>query len=79
MNGFVEDLEKVVTELYDIQVMLTNNGQKDGDDVVKIARQIQDLESHVNTAIITEKSVRKAQDNNLGKEMDRFAKQMVAI
>lgn len=59
--------------------MLANNGQKDGEDVVKVARQINDLEAHVNTAIITEKSVRKAQDKYLAEEVDKFNKQMTAI
>jgi hypothetical protein len=39
-----------------------------------VARQINDLEAHVNTAIITEKSVRKAQDKYLAEEIDRFSK-----
>jgi hypothetical protein len=79
MNGFVEDLEKVVNELYDIQTLLQNNGQRDGEDVVKVTRQINDLEAHVNTAIITEKSVRKAQDKFLSDEIDKFNKQMTAV
>ena len=58
---------------------MANNGQKDGEDVVKVARQINDLEAHVNTAIITEKSVRKAQDKYLAEEVDKFNKQMTAI
>jgi hypothetical protein len=38
MNGFVEDLEVVTQELFSIQTLLANNGQKDGEDVVKVAR-----------------------------------------
>ena len=72
MNGFVEDLEKVVNELYDIQTVLQSNGQSSGDDVVKLSRQLHDLEAHLNTSIITEKSVRKAQDKYLAEEIDRF-------
>lgn len=45
----------------------------------KYSKQINDLEAHLNTSIITEKSVRKAQDKYLAEEIDRFTKQMVVI
>lgn len=35
---------------------------------------ITDLEAHINTSIITEKSVRKAQDRHLAEEMDAIVK-----
>jgi len=35
---------------------------------------ITDLEAHINTSIITEKSVRKAQDRHLAEEMDGIFK-----
>ena len=38
-----------------------------------------DLEAHLNTSIITEKSVRKAQDKYLAEEIDKFARQMAVI
>lgn len=42
-------------------------------------KQIHDLEAHLNTSIITEKSVRKAQDKHLAEELDKFNKQMNVI
>jgi len=45
----------------------------------KYSKQINDLEAHLNTSIITEKSVRKAQDKYLAEEIDRFTKQMSVI
>ena len=37
-----------------------------------ILKQLNDLEAHLNTSIITEKSVRKAQDKYLAEEIDKF-------
>lgn len=39
-----------------------------------MARQINDLEAVLNTSIITERSVRKAQDKNLAEELDKLRK-----
>lgn len=70
MNGFVEDLENIVAELYEIQNRLDSgqvgsaaggSGPKtSGVDPGDMAKQLHDLEAHLNTSIITEKSVRKA-------------------
>lgn len=76
MNGFVEDLENIVNELYEVQNRLDggagaamapprnyNNSSSiniQGGDAGDIAKQLHDLEAHLNTSIITEKSVRKA-------------------
>lgn len=38
-----------------------------------------DLEAHLNTSIITEKSVRKAQDKYLAEEIDKFGRQMAVV
>ena len=85
MNGFVEDLENIVNELFEVQQKLDNggvglgggSGAQEGSD--NIAKQLHDLEAHLNTSIITEKSVRKAQDKYLAEEIDKFGKQMSAI
>jgi hypothetical protein len=61
-NGFVEDLEKVVNEVYSMQVKVDESDKGIKDESAKIAKQVADLEAHINTSIITEKSVRKAQD-----------------
>lgn len=84
MNGFVEDLENIVNELFEVQQKLDNGGAvgsvgagQEGSE--SMAKQLHDLEAHLNTSIITEKSVRKAQDKYLAEEIDKFAKQMNAI
>ena len=70
MNGFVEDLENVVNELYELQQKIESgeigvsggNGES-GEQALPtegILKQLNDLEAHLNTSIITEKSVRKA-------------------
>ena len=44
--------------------------QKIVEDNTRSQKMITDLEAHINTSIITEKSVRKAQDRHLAEEMD---------
>jgi hypothetical protein len=79
MNGFVEDLENVVNELYEVQTKLDKGNKNDKETPDAIAKQLHDLEAHLNTSIITEKSVRKAQDKYLAEEIDKFSKQMSVI
>jgi predicted nucleic acid-binding Zn-ribbon protein len=79
MNSFVDDLENVVNELYEIQTKMDGGGAGAGETNEKYSKQINDLEAHLNTSIITEKSVRKAQDKYLAEEIDRFTKQMSVI
>lgn len=74
MNSFVDDLENVVNELYEIQTKMDGGNAGSGEMNEKYAKQINDLEAHLNTSIITEKSVRKAQDKYLAEEIDRFTK-----
>jgi hypothetical protein len=59
-NGFVEDLEKIVNEVYAMQVKVDDGDRKIKDESVKLNKAVHDLEAHINTSIITEKSVRKA-------------------
>lgn len=92
MNGFVEDLENIVNELYEVQSRLDGGAggppqrnyqassiNINGADAGDIAKQLHDLEAHLNTSIITEKSVRKAQDKYLAEEIDKLCKQMAHI
>ena len=83
MNGFVEDLENVVNELYEVQTKIDSGAigaNKNNDEAPDaLSKQLHDLEAHLNTSIITEKSVRKAQDKYLAEEIDNFQKQMSAI
>ena len=59
MNDFVEDLEKVVSEVYELQTKNDASGGQ-GQMSEALMKQLNDLEAHVNTSVITEKSVRKA-------------------
>jgi hypothetical protein len=89
MNGFVEDLENIVAELYELQNRLdsgqvgSNTGPTKAAGTVTdpgdVAKQLHDLEAHLNTSIITEKSVRKAQDKYLAEEIDKLTKQLLAV
>ena len=38
MNGFVEDLEKVVESIYEVQLKQENAGTNSGEEIVKVAR-----------------------------------------
>lgn len=40
------------------------------EDTFKLQKAVNDLEAHINTSIITEKSVRKAADRGLAEELD---------
>lgn len=59
-NSFVEDLEKVVNEVYAMQLKVDDGDKKIKDESVNLNKAVNDLEAHINTSIITEKSVRKA-------------------
>lgn len=73
-NSMVEDLEKVIDEIFKVRVKTEQGEQKIVEDTVKMQKMIGDLEAHINTSIITEKSVRKAQDRHLAGEMDSMVK-----
>ena len=66
----VEDLEKVIDEVFKVRVKSEKVEQKIVEDNSRTQKMITDLEAHINTSIITEKSVRKAQDRHLAEEMD---------
>jgi len=53
--------------------------QKGTEETEKLQKSIRDLEAHINTSIITEKSVRKAQDQQLAEEVDKLNKQMGVV
>lgn len=61
-NSFVDDLEKVVNEVYAMSSKVDEADRSIKDDSFKLNKAVADLEAHINTSIITEKSVRKAQD-----------------
>jgi Holliday junction resolvasome RuvABC endonuclease subunit len=78
-NSFVEDLEKVVNEVYAMQVKVEDGDHKIKDEAVKLNKAVHDLEAHINTSIITEKSVRKAQDSQLAEELDKLNKKLQVV
>jgi len=61
-NSFVDDLEKVVNEVFSMSTKVDDADRSIKEESVKLNKAVADLEAHINTSIITEKSVRKAQD-----------------
>ena len=59
-NGFVDDLEKVVNEVYSMQMKVDGGDKQINNESSKLNKAVNDLEAHINTSVITEKSVRKA-------------------
>jgi len=59
-NNLVEDLEKVIDEVFKVRVKSEQGEKKIVEDTEHMQKRINDLEAHINTSIITEKSVRKA-------------------
>ena len=68
----VEDLEKVIDEVFKVRVKSEQGEKKIVEDTTRMQKMINDLEAHINTSIIVEKSVRKSQDTQLGTELDRL-------
>jgi hypothetical protein len=59
-NSFVDDLEKVVNEVYSMSTKVDDADRGIKEESSKLNKAVADLEAHINTSIITEKSVRKA-------------------
>ena len=72
----MDDLEKVVNEVYAMSTKVDEADRSIKDDSVKLNKAVADLEAHINTSIITEKSVRKAQDQQLAEEIDGLTKKL---
>jgi EAL domain-containing protein (putative c-di-GMP-specific phosphodiesterase class I) len=75
-NAFVDDLERVVNEVYAMQTKVDEADKAIREEAVKLNKSVADLEAHINTSVITEKSVRKAQDQQLAEEIDNLAKKI---
>lgn len=75
-NSFVDDLEKVVNEVFAMQTKVDDADKSIKEESVKLNKAVADLEAHINTSIITEKSVRKAQDQQLAEELDNLHKKV---
>lgn len=75
-NSFVDDLEKVVNEVFAMQTKVDDADKSIREEAVKLNKAVADLEAHINTSIITEKSVRKAQDQQLAEELDNLHKKV---
>ena len=75
-NAFVDDLEKVVNEVFSMQNKVDDADKSIREEASKLNKIVADLEAHINTSIITEKSVRKAQDQQLAEEVDNLSKKI---
>ena len=78
-NGFVEDLERVVNEVYAMQLKVDQGDRKISDEASKLNKAVHDLEAHINTSVITEKSARKAMDAQLAEAVDGINKQLKVV
>lgn len=78
-NNMVEDLEKVIDEVFKVRVKSEKVEQKIVEDNSRVQKMVTDLEAHINTSIITEKSVRKAQDRHLAEEMDSMLRVVKSV
>jgi NifU-like protein involved in Fe-S cluster formation len=72
----VDDLEKVVNEVFAMQTKVDDADKSIREEAVKLNKAVADLEAHINTSVITEKSVRKAQDQQLAEELDNLHKKV---
>lgn len=52
-NNLVEDLEKIIDEVFQVRVKAEQVEKKLVEDTFKIQKAITDLEVHINTSIIT--------------------------
>ena len=73
-DNFVEDLEKVIDEVFQLRVKVEGTEKKFLEDTFAMQKVVNDLEAHINTSIITEKSVRKAADRQLAEQMDQVSR-----
>lgn len=69
-DSLVEDIEKIFDEVHQLKLKSENAEKKVVEDTYKLQKAVNDLEAHINTSIITEKSVRKAADKQLAEELD---------
>jgi hypothetical protein len=79
MNGIIDDIEKVSNALLSLQTDIGHAGLGGNADSAKVAKQLTDLEANLNTQIITEKSVRKANIKHLGQELDEMRHQIATV
>ena len=75
----IEDIEKVIDEVFKVRVKTEKTEQKIVQDTVAMQKQITDLEAHINTSIITEKSMRKSGDRGLAQELDAVLKVVKSV
>jgi ABC-type phosphate transport system auxiliary subunit len=75
-DAVVEDIEKIIEEVYQVRVKTEQSEKKVLEDTFKLQKSVNDLEAHINTSIIQEKSVRKAQDKTIAEELDVLKKKV---
>ncbi len=62
-----------------MQVKVEDGDKRIKDESGKLNKAVHDLEAHINTSVITEKSVRKAQDAQLAEELDKLDKRLRVV
>lgn len=56
-NGIVEDLEKIVNEIFDIQMKIEVSTKGSEGKIAKLSKAVDDLEAHINSSVITVSSL----------------------
>lgn len=69
-DAMVEDIERVIEEVYNVRVKNEQSSNKVLADTMKLQKMFNDLEAHINTSVIAEKALRKGTDNQLAGELE---------
>lgn len=62
-NNLVEDLEKIIDEVFQVRVKAEQVEKKLAEDTFKMQKAITDLEVHINTSIITNRGKQPTRGN----------------
>lgn len=72
INNVIEDIEKIVSEIYEIQLKLQNTGNNSGEETSNLKSLLNNLETHINTVIVTERAARKAITSTLAEDINKL-------
>ena len=61
-DAMVEDIERVIDEVYNVRVSTEQSEKKLLEDAFRLQKSVNDNEAHINTSIIAEKAARKTAD-----------------
>jgi len=78
-NTMVEDLERLIDEIFSMRAKTDTDTNQMQQEVYKLTKMINDMESHLNSTLLSEKSTRKAQDTHLANEVDNLVKQIATL